>query len=103
MDKAMNKSARPKPMLLIILDGWGISAATQHNAIKLAHTPTFDALYAHYPHTSLAASGEAVGLPHGQMGNSEVGHLHIGAGRKVPQDLTRINTAIQNGDFYKNP
>jgi 2,3-bisphosphoglycerate-independent phosphoglycerate mutase len=90
-------------MVLIILDGWGERKDKEHNAIKLAQTPTFDALFAHYPHTLLNASGEAVGLPKGQMGNSEVGHLHIGSGRKVPQDLTRIDQAIESGDFFKNP
>lgn len=92
-----------KPMVLIILDGWGERKEKTHNAIKLAATPTFDNLFAHYPHTLLEASGEAVGLPKGQMGNSEVGHLHIGAGRKVPQDLTRLDQAIASGDFFKNP
>lgn len=94
---------RFKPMVLIILDGFGENKEALHNAIKLANTPTWDDLMAHYPHISLEASGKIVGLPNGQMGNSEVGHLHIGSGRKVPQDLTRINIAIANGDFYKNP
>lgn len=93
---------RPKPMVLIILDGFGESKETAHNAIKLANTPTLDQLWLHYPHTLLDASGSAVGLPEGQMGNSEVGHLHIGSGRKVPQYLTQINQAISNGDFFKN-
>ena len=103
MTPMSNKSSRPKPVLLVILDGWGHSEHIQHNAIALAHTPTFDYLMAHYPHTLLQASGEAVGLPAGQMGNSEVGHWHIGAGRKVPQDLTRIDQAIDTGLFYQNP
>lgn len=92
-----------KPMVLIILDGWGVRNDNEHNAINLAQTPMFDELMAHFPHTLLDASGEAVGLPRGQMGNSEVGHLHMGSGRKVPQDLTRIDQSIQTGDFYKNP
>lgn len=96
------KKTRPKPMLLLILDGWGYSDQKKHNAISHANTPTFDKLLSEYPQTLLEASGEAVGLPEGQMGNSEVGHLHIGSGRKVPQDLTRINNEIQNGKFYKN-
>lgn len=95
-------TTRPKPITLIILDGWGESQQKQHNAIALATTPTFDYLRNHCPHTVLKASGEAVGLPAGQMGNSEVGHLHIGAGRKVPQDLTRINHAITSGTFQQN-
>lgn len=94
---------RSKPTLLIILDGFGESEEIVHNAIKLAHTPTIDKLWRCYPHTLLQASGSAVGLPEGQMGNSEVGHLHIGSGRKVPQDLTRIDEAILNGNFFKNP
>lgn len=98
-----NKKTHSKPMVLIILDGFGESREVLHNAIKLADTPTWDDLVVHYPHISLGASGKIVGLPDGQMGNSEVGHLHIGSGRKVPQDLTRINMAIANGDFYKNP
>lgn len=97
----MNK-ARPKPITLIILDGWGEAEQKQYNSIKLSKTITYDYLLAHYPHTFLKASGEAVGLPAGQMGNSEVGHLHIGSGRKVPQDLTRIDQAIKSGEFYKN-
>ena len=98
-----NQNIHSKPMVLIILDGFGESEETLHNAIKLADTPTWDDLMAHYPHISLEASGKIVGLPDGQMGNSEVGHLHIGSGRKVPQDLTRIDMTIANGDFYKNP
>lgn len=94
---------RVKPMVLIILDGWGHREAHQYNPIKQTDTPFIDALFKNYPHTLVSASGEDVGLPDGQMGNSEVGHLHIGAGRKVIQDLSRINHAIQNGDFFKNP
>ncbi len=105
MSQPTNKPAKyhPKPMVLIILDGFGESEETAHNAIKLANTPTLDELWLHCPHTLLHASGSAVGLPEGQMGNSEVGHLHIGSGRKVPQDLTRIDKAISSGEFFKNP
>lgn len=92
----------PKPILLIILDGWGYRAESEHNPIQRVNTPTFDDLMQHYPHTLLQASGEAVNLPPGQIGNSEVGHLHIGSGRKVPQDLTRIDKAIASGEFYNN-
>lgn len=95
----MNK----KPFALIILDGWGYRKETAHNPTRLAATPTIDALFSHYPHLLIEASGNAVGLPEGQMGNSEVGHLHIGAGRKVPQDLVRINNDIKNGAFFNNP
>lgn len=90
------------PTLLIILDGFGTSKQQAHNAIQLANTPILDQLWERAPHVLLQASGHAVELPDGQMGNSEVGHLHIGAGRPVPQDLTRINQAILNGDFFKN-
>ncbi|MDQ0338468.1 2,3-bisphosphoglycerate-independent phosphoglycerate mutase [Caldalkalibacillus uzonensis] len=93
---------RPKPVALIILDGFALREETHGNAIAQANTPNFDRYWQHYPHTTLKASGEAVGLPEGQMGNSEVGHLNIGAGRIVYQDLTRVNKAIQEGDFYEN-
>lgn len=92
-----------QPLLLMILDGWGIAPAGQYNAAALAKTPNLDALFANYPHTQLTCSGEAVGLPDGQMGNSEVGHLNIGAGRVVYQELTRITKAIKDGDFFENP
>ncbi len=92
----------PKPMVLIILDGWGYSEAKLHNPTQTTSTPTFDTLYKERPYALIQASGEAVGLPDGQIGNSEVGHLHLGAGRKVPQDFTRINADIQTGDFYQN-
>ncbi|AEH61712.1 phosphoglycerate mutase, 2,3-bisphosphoglycerate-independent [Methanosalsum zhilinae DSM 4017] len=91
-----------KPLLLMILDGWGYSERLQGNALKAAHTPNLDRLMKQYPHTLLQASGEGVGLPPGQMGNSEVGHLNIGAGRIVYQDLTLINKSIESGDFYSN-
>ncbi|WP_440952954.1 2,3-bisphosphoglycerate-independent phosphoglycerate mutase [Methanococcoides sp. FTZ1] len=92
-----------RPLLLMILDGWGYSPEDKGNAIALADTGNLDRLVEEYPDTLLDASGEAVGLPEGQMGNSEVGHLNIGAGRVVYQDLTRINRDIANGDFFKNP
>ncbi|AEH44886.1 phosphoglycerate mutase, 2,3-bisphosphoglycerate-independent [Thermodesulfatator indicus DSM 15286] len=90
-------------LLLIILDGWGYREEIEGNAIRLAGTPNLDALKEVYPFTLLKCSGEAVGLPEGQMGNSEVGHLNIGAGRIVYQDLTRINRAIKDGSFFNNP
>jgi 2,3-bisphosphoglycerate-independent phosphoglycerate mutase len=87
---------------LIILDGWGLAPPGPGNAVDLAETPVFDRLWATCPHTTLEASGEAVGLPPGQMGNSEVGHLTIGAGRVPYQDLVRINQAIEDGSFFEN-
>ncbi|WP_445474317.1 2,3-bisphosphoglycerate-independent phosphoglycerate mutase [Methanococcoides methylutens] len=92
-----------RPLLLMILDGWGYSPEEKGNAIALANTSNLDRLVEEYPNTILSASGEDVGLPEGQMGNSEVGHLNIGAGRVVYQDLTRINRDIANGDFFRNP
>jgi 2,3-bisphosphoglycerate-independent phosphoglycerate mutase len=84
----------------VILDGWGCAPAGPGNAVALANTPVFDELWARYPHTTLEASGEAVGLPRGQMGNSEVGHLTIGSGRVVDQDFMRVNRSIERGDFF---
>jgi 2,3-bisphosphoglycerate-independent phosphoglycerate mutase len=92
-----------KPLLLMILDGWGINRNPDHNAVALAKTPNLSGLLADYPHVEIRTSGLAVGLPDGQMGNSEVGHLNIGAGRVVYQDLTRISKAIEDGDFFSNP
>lgn len=92
-----------KPLMLMILDGWGYREAEEGNAILAARTPNLDRLLKECPWCFLETSGEAVGLPEGQMGNSEVGHLNIGAGRVVYQDLTRINVSIRNGDFFKNP
>ncbi len=92
-----------KPVMLCILDGWGLREEKKSNAILLAETPFWDVLLEEAPMCRLEASGLAVGLPEGQMGNSEVGHLNIGAGRKVYQDLTRINKSIQDGDFFENP
>jgi 2,3-bisphosphoglycerate-independent phosphoglycerate mutase len=87
---------------LVILDGWGLAPPGPGNAIELADTPVFDRLWAEYPHTTLEASGEAVGLPPGQMGNSEVGHLTIGSGRVLFQDLMRVNKSIEDGSFFEN-
>lgn len=92
-----------KPVLLMILDGWGIAPASSSNAAAVAATPCLDKFFAEYPHTTLEASGGAVGLPDGQMGNSEVGHLNIGAGRIIYQELTRITKAVKDGDFFTNP
>ena len=92
-----------KPTVLMILDGFGLRDETAGNAVKLARTPNLDRLFAAYPNTTASASGLDVGLPDGQMGNSEVGHLNIGAGRIVYQDLTKITKAIQDGDFFENP
>ena len=92
-----------KPVMLMILDGWGIAPDSPANAATRARTPNLTKLFATCPHTELVCSGEAVGLPEGQMGNSEVGHLNIGSGRIVYQELTRISKAIKDGDFFKNP
>ena len=100
---AMPDSDVRTPVCLIVLDGWGVANDGPANAISLADTPNLDRLFQTYPNTTLKASGEAVGLPPGQMGNSEVGHLNLGAGRVVFQDLTRINRAIDDGSFYRNP
>jgi 2,3-bisphosphoglycerate-independent phosphoglycerate mutase len=91
------------PLVLMILDGWGHRAAAADNAISLADTPNWDALLASYPHSLLQTSGTQVGLPDGQMGNSEVGHMNIGAGRIVYQDFSRIENALQDGSFQRNP
>jgi len=94
---------RPKPLILIILDGWGYRAETKANAIALARKPTYDRLLREYPNTLIHTSGPYVGLPKGQMGNSEVGHLNIGAGRIVLMDIMRLDLMIQNGEFFSNP
>jgi 2,3-bisphosphoglycerate-independent phosphoglycerate mutase len=94
---------RPKPLILVILDGWGYRAETKANAIALARKPTYDRLLREYPNTLIHTSGPFVGLPEGQMGNSEVGHLNIGAGRIVHMDITRIDLMIQNGEFFSHP
>jgi 2,3-bisphosphoglycerate-independent phosphoglycerate mutase len=90
-------------VVLVILDGWGCAPPGPGNAVELAETPVFDRLWRQYPHTTIKASGEAVGLPPGQMGNSEVGHLTIGSGRVLDQDLQRVNRAIADGSFFENP
>src|ERR671938_1940377 len=95
-------TAGKRPAVLVVLYGWGYRAERWGNAIAMAATPTWDALWSRQPRTLLEASGLAVGLPQGQMGNSEVGHLNLGAGRAVPQDLVRINTAIADGSFFRN-
>ena len=97
------RDGRAYPLVaLVILDGWGIAPAGPGNAIELAETPVFDRLWRDFPHAQLAASGEAVGLPDGQMGNSEVGHLTIGSGRILLQDLVRVNRAIETGELFEN-
>jgi len=92
-----------RPVVLIILDGWGLASPGPGNAVFLAKTPNMDSLWVSFPHCQLKASGEAVGLPPGEMGNSEVGHLTLGAGRVVYQNLPRINMAIADGSFFTNP
>jgi 2,3-bisphosphoglycerate-independent phosphoglycerate mutase len=94
--------ASKKPTVLMILDGYGLSDSKEGNAIYQAKTPVMDQLMAEYPYVKGYASGLEVGLPAGQMGNSEVGHLNIGAGRIVYQDLTKITKAIDDGDFFEN-
>ena len=97
-------SGIPVPSLaLVILDGWGLAPDGPGNAISHASTPVFDELWSAYPHTTLSTSGPDVGLPHGQMGNSEVGHLNLGAGAIVKQDLARIDDSIADGSFFENP
>lgn len=90
------------PVVLVILDGWGYREETEGNAIAAANTPVMDSLWAAYPHTLLLTAGKAVGLPEGQMGNSEVGHLNIGSGRVVPQELVRISDAVEDGSILSN-
>ena len=95
-------SNKVRPAVLLILDGWGLSENTDHNAIEAANKPAWDRLWNDYPHTTISTSGSAVGLPGGQMGNSEVGHLNLGAGRVVYQEFTRIGRSIRTGSFYSN-
>ncbi|MFN9263393.1 MAG: 2,3-bisphosphoglycerate-independent phosphoglycerate mutase, partial [Acidobacteriota bacterium] len=92
-----------RPVVLTILDGWGYSPETRGNAVYLAKTPTFDMLQRTFPHTLIQTSGEAVGRPAGQMGNSEVGHLNIGAGRVIRMDVTRIDLLVLTGEIYQDP
>jgi 2,3-bisphosphoglycerate-independent phosphoglycerate mutase len=94
---------RPKPIVLTILDGWGFRAETEGNAIALARKPTYEELLKNFPHTLIQTSGPYVGLPEGQMGNSEVGHMNIGAGRIVHMDITRIDLMIEDKTFYRVP
>src|SRR6185436_19599014 len=92
----------PAPSVaIVVLDGWGLAPPGPGNAVSAAATPVFDALWERYPHTELDASGPSVGLPPGQMGNSEVGHLNLGAGTIVKQDLVRIDEAIADGSFFQ--
>src|SRR5262249_27461928 len=93
---------RPKPMVLTVLDGWGYSPETKGNAIALARKPTYDELLKRFPHSLVHTSGPWVGLPEGQMGNSEVGHLNMGAGRIVHMDITRLDRMIESGEFFRN-
>lgn len=102
-ENSLHMTQTRRPLMLMILDGWGYSSNSKGNAILAANTPNLDKLLEKCPNCTCEASGEAVGLPKGQMGNSEVGHLNIGAGRVVYQDLTRINLSIKNGEFFKNP
>jgi 2,3-bisphosphoglycerate-independent phosphoglycerate mutase len=99
----LRNGSRPVPLVaLVVLDGWGCAPPGPDNAVSQARTPVFDALWERYPHTTLSASGKDVGLPDGQMGNSEVGHLTIGAGRVVLQDLMRVNRALETGELFTN-
>ncbi|MEW6647545.1 MAG: 2,3-bisphosphoglycerate-independent phosphoglycerate mutase [Pseudomonadota bacterium] len=98
----MSANHRPRPLLLIVLDGWGYSEHPHHNAVLSARTPVWDKLWSECPHTFVRTSGAEVGLPAGQMGNSEVGHLNLGAGRVVYQEFTRVSRAIKTGSFYTN-
>jgi 2,3-bisphosphoglycerate-independent phosphoglycerate mutase len=91
-----------KRAVLVVLDGWGLADDGPGNAVSQADTPVFDKLWAEHPHTTLTAMGESVGLPAGQMGNSEVGHLNLGAGAIVPQDLARIDKAVEDGSLAEN-
>ena len=92
-----------KPVVLTILDGWGYRAEQFANAVALARKPTYDKLLAEFPNSLLHASDHFVGLPDGQMGNSEVGHLNIGSGRVVHMDITRIDDLIRSGEFFRHP
>ncbi|MDO7653923.1 MAG: 2,3-bisphosphoglycerate-independent phosphoglycerate mutase, partial [Porticoccus sp.] len=95
-------SEQKKPLVLLILDGFGHNDNPKYNAIKTANTPVLDKLWETSPRTLIGTSGLAVGLPEGQMGNSEVGHITLGAGRVVYQNFTRINKAVDEGDFFTN-
>jgi 2,3-bisphosphoglycerate-independent phosphoglycerate mutase len=97
------QNKRPKPIVLTVLDGWGYRAESKGNAIALARKPNYDRLLQEFPNTLIHTSGPAVGLPEGQMGNSEVGHLNMGAGRIVHMDITRIDQLIASGEFQRQP
>ena len=97
-----SRAARAPCVCLVVLDGWGLAEPGPGNAVSLASTPVFDKLWSTCPHTTLTACGAAVGLPEGQMGNSEVGHLNLGAGAVVKQDLVRIGEAIADGSLARN-
>src|SRR6202142_645947 len=99
----MAMAKRPKPIVLTVLDGWGYSPAIEGNAIALARKPNYDRLLNDFPNTLIQTSGPSVGLPDGQMGNSEVGHLNIGAGRIVQMDITRVDQLIASGEFFRQP
>ena len=96
-------SKRPRPIVLTVLDGWGYRAETKGNAIALARKPNYDRLLKEFPNTLIHTSGPSVGLPEGQMGNSEVGHLNIGAGRIVQMDITRVDKLIASGELFRQP
>src|SRR3990167_7514682 len=98
----MNQSQNPKFVCLVVLDGWGLATPGPGNAIDLANTVNIDRFWASFPHTQLQASGDAVGLPRGEAGNTETGHLNLGAGRIIYQDLARINMSIADGSFFTN-
>ena len=100
--KENQKLAPRRPVLLVILDGFGVSPHFEHNGVLCANTPRLDEAFSHYPLTVLQASGAAVGLPKGQMGNSEVGHLTIGCGQIIRQDLVSLDDAIYDGSFFEN-
>lgn len=97
------KTTKPKPVVLIVLDGWGLGEKSRSNPLENAHLPTFEKLNQYYPHLAIQASGISVGLPWGEPGNSEVGHMTLGAGNVIYQNMPRITMAIQDGEFYKNP
>src|SRR5215213_8063829 len=97
------KMAQRRPVVLVVIDGFGYRKASEGNAARLARMPTWQSLWARSPRTLLEASSLAVGLPEGQMGNSEVGHLNLGAGRVVKQDLVRIGEAVRDGSFFSKP
>ena len=99
----MKPPNRPRPVVLCVLDGWGEAPPSPDNAIALARTPNYDAMRAACPHALLRTSGLEVGLPEGQMGNSEVGHMNLGAGRVVMQDLPRIDAAVADGSLARHP